>query len=104
MKTGIELIAGERLRQIHMEGYDAANDDQFTEQELAKAAAAYALPDVEKCLILKGPIYGTHGTALANLLWPFEGMMKNGPRLNELIKAGALIAAEIDRLLRAASK
>jgi hypothetical protein len=41
--TGAERIAAERQRQVEVEGYDASHD-QGHHDELAAAAATYALP------------------------------------------------------------
>lgn len=43
MKTGVERIAGERRRQIEVEGWTAAEDDEHDSGSLAQAGAAYAL-------------------------------------------------------------
>lgn len=79
--TGAELIAAERQRQIDVEGWTPEHDREHGRGELAQAAAAYAVP------------------AHASYLWPwrFAGFKRAG-RVRELVKAGALIAAEIDRL------
>lgn len=90
---GARRIAGERLRQIGDEGYEAAHDDEHVGEELATAAACYALPATMRRLAGGAPT-----------LWPFEAeSWKPSPddRIRELVKAGALIAAEIDRLIRA---
>jgi hypothetical protein len=92
MKTGIELIAEERQRQITGEGWTPENDDQHCNGALARAAAAYALPAWLRSYPLLARI------------WPFSApWWKPTPmdRNRELIKAGALIAAEIDRRNRA---
>jgi hypothetical protein len=96
MKTGIELIADERQRQIIGEGLDEKHDDEHQKGELANAAACYAL----------SPNGGDAGN-FCKKWWPFEWSWfkpSNGPypkeRIKELAKAGALIAAEIDRLNR----
>lgn len=92
---GAGLIAAERQRQIADEGWTAEHDDEHDQEEIACAAATYALPTAFR----KGAptINGTY-------LWPWaNGWYKPGPdRIRELTKAGALIAAEIDRLNRAA--
>jgi hypothetical protein len=44
-KTGIELIAEERARQVSAEGYDAAHDDEHGDGSLAWASVCYAAPD-----------------------------------------------------------
>jgi hypothetical protein len=88
--TGVDLIAAERLRQVEAEGWTAEHDDEHTTGELATAAACYALPSVHRRFDGGMPAF-----------WPFEmGAWKPSPddRIRELVKAGALIAAEIDRL------
>ena len=89
MKNGIELIAEERQRQIEVEGWTAEHDKQHDFSQLAFAAAAYALPDYCKTKDFKR----TH-------LWPWDSRAwkPSDDRVKELTKAGALIAAEIDRL------
>jgi hypothetical protein len=89
MKTGIELIAEERQRQISVEGWTPEHDSQHTDGSLAVAASCYALPENYD-----------RGEYVDNLwLWE-ESWWKPTPenRIRELQKAGALIAAEIDRL------
>ena len=91
MKTGIELIAEERQRQIDQEGFSANADAGFTIGELAMAGASYALP-------YHARLYKAGGVPH---VWPFSAQMWKptpGDRRRELAKAGALIAAEIDRL------
>jgi hypothetical protein len=93
MKTGIELIAEERNRQIEMEGFTTSHDEKETNGQLAIAAANYALPHEERQL--DNTFVGVP------LNWPWEkSWWKPTPenRIRELQKAGALIAAEIDRL------
>lgn len=88
-KTGIELIALERERQITEEGWSPEHDKNYISDELARAAATYALPEDYRGV---KPIY-----------WPWEiKWFKPVPndRVRELAKAGALIAAEIDRINR----
>jgi len=87
--SGIELIAHERLRQIEEEGFDAMHDWYHMPDELATAAAIYAMPErrrSKRYLLSKWP-------------WEIE-CYKPTPndRVRELVKAGALIAAEIDRI------
>lgn len=91
---GVELIAAERCRQVQVEGYDEAHDDAHAHDEMAQAAAAYAWPS---------DLSTRDGRRVhRSLLWPWhgDGSWKPGDRVGELVKAGALIAAEIDRLLR----
>jgi hypothetical protein len=86
--TGIERIAAERKRQIEEEGFAAEHDDQWDKNELAMAALCYSAPDGNKYSVLYP-------------WWPWHWeWWKPGNRIHDLEKAGALIAAEIDRLLR----
>lgn len=96
-KTGVEIISDERKRQIHFEGYGSAHDLTHGEEELALAAAVYAIP---AHLRHKGTL------SVTKTYWPFspfefkpdETGTTEG-RIKELSKSGALIAAEIDRLI-----
>lgn len=94
MKTGIELIAEERQRQIEIEGWTSEHDATTNENEqLALAALCYAMPHLNR---------GDFGWNTPEL-WPWSfSWWKPSPndRVKELTKAGALIAAEIDRLQR----
>lgn len=97
MKTGIELIAEERQRQIEIEGWTAEHDSQHKNGELANAAVCYAMtPDLENFMC------NTWDNNFIIEVFPFEmSWLKRTPnnRVRDLVKAGALIAAEIDRLL-----
>lgn len=87
-KTGIELIADERKRQIEEEGFDPVHDERWTGGEMAIAAICYAEPGK------KHPDFKPYEFPWDSEWW------KPTPddRVRELVKAGALIAAEIDRL------
>lgn len=93
--TGIELIAQERERQISKEGWTPEHDATHTNEALAMAAACYAQPAWARVLSAIGS---------TPVRWPWNSdWWKPGPdRVRELVKAGALIAAEIDRLQRLA--
>ena len=98
MKTGIELIAAERDRQINDEGWSAKHDDQHEENELAWAACYYAMP-CPRALGLGAIVYPL---AMYPRTWDRKWCKRLGQydRVRDLAKAGALIAAEIDRLQR----
>jgi hypothetical protein len=94
VSKGIELIAAERSRQINKEGFTATYDGLHQKGEMARAACYYAWPT----------------SVMAGKMWPgrwqaawakkgANGQAASG-RIRDLTKAGALIAAEIDRLLR----
>ena len=98
MKTkslnGAELIYRERNRQLREEGWTAEHDDEHNQGELALAAACYALAELHR----EKEMYGDPPPE-----WPWEAKWwRPTPhdRIRELVKAGALIAAEIDRMQR----
>lgn len=99
MKTGIELIAEERQRQIEKEGWSETHDDKHTNESLAYAAACYAIPNSGRNIFA-----GQGGLSnVIRVLWNWDfTWWKPTPenRIRELQKAGALVAAEIDRLQR----
>lgn len=80
--NAIELIAVERQRQIDVEGWTPEHDDEHTDGAIAHAAAAYAMSSLD--------------------LWPWEARWwkPSADRVRDLVKAGALIAAEIERIRR----
>lgn len=88
--SGVELIALERQRQVEREGYDAAHDDSHDGAELLQAAVWYLDNGCEYDFGLRLPP------------WPWEpsSWKPSDDRIRQLVKAGALIAAEIDRLQR----
>ena len=99
--TGAAMITAERLRQIGAEGWAPEHDAHHEHGELARAAACYAQPPDFRAMVR-----ARHGTVAQG--WPWgESYWKPAPtrhrdhRVRELAKAGALIAAEIDRLLAA---
>lgn len=89
MKTGIELIAAERERQITAEGWSAEHDDVHDTGELLDAGVCYAeaVQTNDKTLPIDWP-------------WVAEWWKPTDDPVRNLVKAGALIAAEIDRLSR----
>jgi hypothetical protein len=95
---GTDLIAAERQRQIDAEGWTPEHDAGHVDESLATVAALYALPKgLREKPLLDVPLY--------RVLWPrhsweFRYWKPTDDRVRELVKAGALIAAEIDRLQR----
>lgn len=97
--TVIEEIAAERKRQIEVEGWTPEHDDRRGDGSLARAAAAYAHASTKI-----HPHQARQSTVISKL-WPFDWLWfkpKNSRR--NLVIAGALIVAEIERLDRAAAK
>lgn len=94
MENGIDYIIQERARQQSEEGYTLERDRiNYLQGQLGMAAAAYATPAHQRIYINKKD---------KPYCYPFGAeYWKPTPedRIRELTKAGALIAAEIDRLL-----
>ena len=114
--TVLAEIAAERYRQIDVEGWSADHDDGHFAGELARAAAAYAVhASVPEGRTFQADVYGQtihHVTKSfrigwflpALMLWPWDAeWWKPKDRRRDLIRAGALIVAEIERLDRAAA-
>lgn len=108
--NGAELIAAERQRQVEAEGWSPEHDDDHTLGELAAAGACYALQTTRwrDSTILGAPL-------VRSILWPwhiewwkpaeypdppYDRDVHRDKDVKDLVRAGALIAAEIDRLLR----
>lgn len=117
--NGADLILAERRRQITEEGWTREHDDKHDSDELIRAACVYASPRV---LYVKADGWGSETVTFMSI-WPHDWDLKsettrvNGrgldreavkklndlqtpSRIRDLVKAGALIAAEIDRLQR----
>ena len=102
--SGIERIAAERKRQVEKEGWTPEHDDEHADGSLALAAVCYATP-VQLYELSGGKAFMTFQDP-----WPEswdedwdkrpQKTPTNAQRIRMLEKAGALIAAEIDRLLR----
>lgn len=76
-------VLTERARQVNEEKFDSAHDNQYKQNELVNAAITYARPE------------------LAKVFWPWERKwLKIGKNRRNLVKAAALLIAEIERLDR----
>lgn len=90
----IDEIAAERRRQIDVEGWSPEHDDEHKNGSLACAAGCYAihagLPEAAR--VPKG---------YAPMDWPWDATWwKPKDRRRDLIRAAALIVAEVERLDR----
>lgn len=90
--TIINEILHERERQVTDEGYLTENDDKYVHYELTQAAISYSMS-----AIVTTPFDCWHWN-----WWPWseERFKRTTPR-RDLIKAAALLVAEIERLDRA---
>lgn len=92
-------VMTERVRQIESEGWTPAHDDEHEKGELAVAAGTYAL---HAGLCIEGfSMSSKYGPGTPPGPWPWapEWWKPSGPR-RDLVKAAALILAEIERLDR----
>lgn len=93
--SGIAWIALERARQFVVHGYDGNHDDEHQAQELPRAAMAYLMAGMEP----QGRLQGIPPWEA----WPWsneQGFVPQKTRVENLAAAGAMIAAEIDRVQR----
>ncbi len=93
-KSGITLnraaqdVVLERQRQVSNKGYSLYRDDGYTSGELARAASVYAR------------LAGQPRTMSTDWPWAPDAFKPSADRRRDLVKAGALILAEIERLDR----
>ena len=99
---GIELVYNERVRQVRDLKYSAEHDARYTQGELALAGASYAQlvagqsrhgwPDVRAC------------ASPRTWPWPGAAWKPSNSRLENAVRAAALMLAEVDRLLAAGER
>jgi hypothetical protein len=90
-----ELITAERKRQIEKEGWTIQHDDTHAYGELAKAASTYMQHAAGNHQVPQGFAWArAHGWPWSSRYW------KPSTPERDLIKAGALLAAEMERVLR----
>jgi hypothetical protein len=96
--SGVDLMQIERERQIQDLGYDAENDDSYgSSGDLVHAGICYALSACADTL--PGCNWVAHG------IWMWPGSCPDlaltpADKIHRLTAAGALFAAEIDRIQR----
>ncbi|MBS5178033.1 MAG: ead/Ea22-like family protein [Klebsiella oxytoca] len=95
-------VLAERQRQVTAEGWSSKHDDQYKNTELAFAASCYAFHAAAASWDLEddGIPYDSHPVPKQ---WPWDpSWWKPTDARRDLVKAGALILAEIERIDRAA--
>lgn len=90
LSLAINDVIAERNRQVNAEGWTPEHDDNYHESELSDAAACYALH-----------AHNQGFPTPAHWPWDYDWWKQTNPR-RDLVKAGALILAEIERIDRAA--
>lgn len=94
MGPGVQAIAIERQRQMATERFTSTHDEQYQRGELAKAAVAYAQLAATE---LEAGTRGHIGWLNPPAIWPWEAhWWKPVDARRDLVRAGALIAAQID--------
>lgn len=101
---GAGLIASERRRQVDEEKFSSSHDDEHKLGQLTDAAMCFNL--AADGMSLKGWTVDRARTEMLAFCWPWEPQWCKPAETAQgnYVKAGALIAAEIDRLKRAAAK
>ncbi len=98
MNKAFEDVMAERRRQVGTEGYSHDHDDDHADGELALAAALYAIP-----YQMPGLKQDDHIGLSMLLELGFDFKLKpEADYRKRLVKAAALLLAEIERLDRAA--
>ena len=102
----IDVLA-ERRRQVEAEGFTTEHDDEHTDGDIARAAATYAMAGAMQTSYLRMHFLGewaNGGFSKVRSQWPdrwdWAWFKPTNPR-RDLVKAAALILAEIERLDRA---
>lgn len=109
MPDAVADVLAERCRQVRVEGFTADHDDQHYPGQLARAAACYALGASDA---VDGPeratmdTFGSEGTPhRIHSIWPFfKKWHKPVSRRRDLVKAAAMLIAEIERIDRAGGR
>lgn len=113
----IDEVRRERVRQIKAEGWTPEHDDAHDRGQMADAAACYLIADWPTTSYVLRPIvrraYARYtddadheiaGHRSVPRQWPWEaGWWKPKDRRRDLVRAAALLIAEIERLDRAAA-
>lgn len=95
-------ILSERRRQIEAEGWTVEHDDEHVYGEMANAASCYAAGQIVSAIPKE--MHPDRGAAGYRSIWPWDHKWwKPKTYRANLVRAGALIVAEIERLDRTAA-
>lgn len=101
--AAVRDVIAERRRQMHGEGWTLAHDDNHTEGELARAAAAYALVGALSD-DRRGSLFPSSWGCVLRDIWPdswSRSWFKPKRRREDLVRAASLLIADIERIDRA---
>lgn len=94
------MLLRERERQISVEGWTPEHDDIHTDGEMARAAAEYAKVGASRWEADSARRDKSEGV-LPPINWPWHAdWWKPRDRISNLVRAGALIIAELERIQR----
>lgn len=100
VSSAAKSVLEERARQISGEGWGEEHDDEYIKGQLSDAACCYLMAAHKA----QGNANSLMNTVFA-YLWPWKAdWWKPSGRRRNLIKAGALIIAELERMDRAEAK
>lgn len=104
--NGAELITADRQRQIDVEQWTPEHDDKHVAGEMSAASSAYTLMACEQIYPEQYRTFEEQSIYHRDSSWPWDKKWwKPSPdQIRNLVKAGALLCAEIDRLQRAEGK
>lgn len=88
LNSAARAVVAERQRQVKAEGYSLYRDDLYANGEMAEAAATYA------------SLAGKPGSSSTGWPWGQHTFKPSADRRRDLVKAAALLLAEIERLDR----
>ena len=95
-------VLNERNRQINQENYSAEQDDQYQNNELLRASVGYAEHVVARGWVYSDANPEKYQSEEESEFWPWpsESWKPKNPRA-DLVRATALLIAEIERMDRA---
>lgn len=103
LEPAIHDVLAERKRQIEKEHYSSEHDDDYKENELPRAAVSYAGHVIARQWTFKDSAPETYQSEEAPDLWPWDlDFWKPKTPRKDLVRAAALLLAEIDRMDRSA--
>ncbi|MCO7217087.1 hypothetical protein NH448_17860 [Halomonas sp. OfavH-34-E] len=91
----LKLIRGERVRQVSKEGFTPDHDDQYADGELMAASICYLL-----AAVLQNAGLQAHRQPPTGWPWASEWWRPAGGARRNLVKAGALLLSELERMDR----